>query len=156
MKNEQVINRRIPSVLLLFWALYLSLVLVSNTADALKALGILSSDAVFVSGNFDLIQKVVSIYHSPGWLAGLLYAGVLGWQTAGSILLWQAFVADMRQKPGHKTAAVRALTALIGLWAAFLLSDEFFLAYEMPGLSNTHFNLLIASIATAIAVRMDN
>ncbi|MFC5410989.1 hypothetical protein ACFPMF_16840 [Larkinella bovis] len=154
MKTERLTGWRIPLVLLFFWAMYLSLVLLSNTADALKALGILPPDAVFVSGNFGLIQKVVSIYHSPGWLAGLLYAGVLIWQTVGSLWLWQAFAATIRKTPNHLTVTYNALTMLIGLWAAFILADEFFLAYELPGLSATHFSLLIASVATAIAVRI--
>lgn len=152
--HSSISGKNISSILLLFWALYLSLVLLSNTVDALKALGVLPPDAVFVSGNFGLIEKVVSIYQSPGWLAGFLYAGVLVWQTVGSVLLWKAYVATVRNTPNQQAVAYRALTTLIGLWAAFIIADEFFLAYEMPGLSATHFNLLIASIATALTFRM--
>ncbi|GAB3905231.1 hypothetical protein GCM10028803_35800 [Larkinella knui] len=152
-KNHQLAGQRIQAVLLLFWALYFSMVLCSNSTDALKALGLLPSGWTFVSGNFELVRTVVGIYHSPTWLAGLFFAGVLVWQGVGAVLLWQAFVAILRQTPAQQAAAYRALTVTTGLWAAFILSDEFFLAFETPGLESTHFSLLIAEIATFIAIK---
>jgi hypothetical protein len=143
-------GKTIQAVLLLFWALYFSLVLCSNSTDALKALGMLPADWVFASGNYAMVQKVVGIYHSPGWLAGLFYTGVLVWQAVGSVLLWRAFAATVRQTQHGQMAAYQALTVTIGLWAAFILADEFFLAYEMSGLSSTHFSLLIAEIGTLL------
>ena len=153
MKNEHATGPRIQAVLLLFWALYFSIVLSSNSTDALKALGLVPSGWIFVSGNFEMVQTVVGIYHSPPWLAGLFFAGVLAWQGWGAVLLWKAFAATIRQTQNHTAVATQALTVTIGLWAAFILADEFFLAYEMAGLASTHFSLLIASIATLIAFK---
>ncbi|WP_421827401.1 hypothetical protein [Larkinella sp.] len=151
--NNPHSGKTIQAVLLLFWALYFSLVLGSNSTDALKALGLLPTDWVFASGNYALVQKVVGIYHSPVWLAGLFYTGVLVWQAVGAVLLWSAFAATVRQTSQYQTTAYRALTVTIGLWAAFILADEFFLAYEMSGLSATHFSLLIAEIGTLLVFR---
>jgi hypothetical protein len=155
MKNEQVMSRRIQPVLLLFWALYFSIVLCSNTSDALKALGWLPSSWIFVSGNFEMVRTVVAIYHPPSWLVGIFFAGVIAWQGIGAVLLWKAFVAAIQQKQHYKIAAYQALTVTISLWAAFLLSDELFLAYEIPGLDATHFNLLIAEIATFLVFKSE-
>ncbi|RCR65816.1 hypothetical protein [Larkinella punicea] len=151
--NSPHSGKTIQAVLLLFWALYFSLVLCSNSTDALKALGLLPANWVFASGNFALVQKVVGIYHSPVWLAGLFYTGVLVWQAVGAVLLWSAFAATVQQTSQYQATAYRALTVTISLWAAFILADEFFLAYEMSGLSATHFSLLIAEIGTLLVFR---
>lgn len=151
--NSPQSGKTIQAVLLLFWALYFSFVLCSNSTDALKALGLLPANWVFASGNYALVQKVVGIYHSPVWLAGLFYTGVLVWQAVGAVLLWSAFAATVRQTQDYPLAAYRALTVTIGLWAAFILADEFFLAYDMSGLSATHFSLLIAEIGTLLVFR---
>ncbi|MGA0560343.1 hypothetical protein ACO2Q8_27010 [Larkinella sp. VNQ87] len=147
-------GQRILAILLLFWSLYVSLVFLSNTADALRALNWLPANWIFVSGNYALVRQVISIYSTSVWLSGLFYGGVLIWQSVGSILLWRAFAATLRQTPNRQAATERALTVLIGLWAAFIVADEFFLAYELPGLSSTHFSLLLTSLATLIAFRI--
>ncbi|KAA9349961.1 hypothetical protein [Larkinella humicola] len=153
--NSPHSGKTIQAVLLLFWALYFSLVLGSNSTDALKALGLLPTDWVFASGNYAMVRTVVGIYHPPVWVAGLFYTGVLVWQAVGAVLLWRAFAATVRQTQHYPQAAYQALTVTIGLWAAFILADEFFLAYEMSGLSATHFSLLIAEIGTLLVFRKE-
>ncbi|GAB3916347.1 hypothetical protein [Larkinella terrae] len=156
MDKESLPGRRIQAVLLFFWAGYFSIVLCSNTGDALKVLGWLPANWIFVSGNYEMVRSVVGIYHPPSWLAGIFFAGVIGWQAIGAVLLWRAFGTVVQQTPGQKAAVYRALTVTIALWAAFLLSDEIFLAYEIPSLDATHFNLLVAEIGTFLICRKDS
>ncbi|GAB2592855.1 hypothetical protein [Spirosoma areae] len=150
----QTINRQIRSGLILFWALYFSIVLLSNSADALKALGLLPSNWPFASGNFGLIQQVIGVYGLPVFVAGLLFAGVIVWQGFGMMVFWKAFIGTIRQTPNEKVLVHQALGITIGLWAAFILADEFFLAYTLGGLSATHFSLLLAELATFILIRL--
>lgn len=147
------INHQLQAGLLLFWALYFTIIWLSNSADALKALGLLSGNWPFASGNYTLIVRVMAIYQSPEWLAALFFAGVILWEGIGAIGLWRAFRATIQQSALAHQQAIQALAISLGLWAGFILADEVFLAYLLGGLSGTHFNLFLAGLATLILVR---
>jgi len=149
----QTIDNRIRAGLVLFWALYFSIVWLSNTTDALKAMSILPSDWAFVSGNYTLIVRVLAVYQSPVWLSVLLFGGVILWEGIGAILFWKAFRASVRQTLTQKIAMHQAFGFTIGLWASFILADEIFLAYMLGGIAATHYNLLLAELATFILIR---
>ncbi|MBN8825161.1 MULTISPECIES: hypothetical protein [unclassified Spirosoma] len=149
----QAIDKRIRAGLILFWALYFSIVWSSNTADALKTLSILPTNWTFVSGNYTLIVRVLAIYQSPTWLARLFFGGVILWEALGAIYFWKAFGAVNRQTLTQTASIHRAFGVTIGLWAAFILADEVFLAYMLGGLSTTHYLLLLSELASFILVR---
>lgn len=149
----KTVNKRIRAGLLLFWGLYFTIVLVSNSADALNALSLLPSGWRFVSGNYGLIQKVVAMYEPPVWLAGFMFAGVILWEATGAILFWKAFRVTLRQNPKQSVTAQAAFGITIGLWAAFILADEVFLTYLLGGIASTHYSLLIAELASFILFR---
>ncbi|GAB3698829.1 hypothetical protein GCM10027592_24280 [Spirosoma flavus] len=148
----QAITNRIRAGLLIFWALYFSIVLLSNCADALKNLAVLPADWTFASGNYGLIVKVLAVYQSPIWLAVGLFAGVILWEALGAFLFWKAFLKTLEQQPSHKTAIHQAFGITLGLWGAFVLSDELFLAYLVGDITTTHFNLLVAELASFILI----
>ena len=150
----KIIDKRIRAGLLLFWALYFSIVFVSNSADALGTLSMLPLNWHFVSGNYGLIQKVVSMYEPPAWLAGFMFAGVIVWEAVGAVLFWKAFLITLRQNQKQSVTMHAAFGITIGLWASFILADEVFLTYLLGGLSSTHFSLLIAELATFILIRL--
>lgn len=152
--THQTIDRRIRAGLLLFWALYFSIIWLSNSTDALKALTLLPADFRFVSGNYSLVSKVVGIYRATAGLAGLFFAGVILWEGIGAVLFWRAFVSTLRQSGRNRVLAYQAFGVTIGLWATFIFTDEVFLAYEFPGLSSTFFNLLIAELGSFILLRL--
>ncbi|WP_020599297.1 hypothetical protein [Spirosoma panaciterrae] len=149
----QTIDKRIRAGLMLFWALYFSIVWMSNTADALKTLSILPANWPFVSGNYTLIVRVLAIYQSPAWLSGLFFAGVILWEGIGAIYFWKAFRAVTRQTLTQTASIHQAFGITIGLWAAFILADEVFLAYLLGGLATTHYLLLLSELASFILIR---
>ncbi|MVM32550.1 hypothetical protein GO755_21095 [Spirosoma sp. HMF4905] len=150
----KTVDKRIRAGLLLFWALYFSIVFASNSADALNALSLLPSNWHFVSGNYGLIQKVVSMYEPPVWLSGFMFAGVILWEAVGAVLFWKAFGVTLRQNQKQSVMVHAAFGITIGLWAAFILADEIFLTYLLGGLASTHYNLLLAELATFILIRL--
>lgn len=154
--THHLIDRRIWAGLLLFWALYFSIICLSNTTDALKALSMLPPDFRFVSGNYNMVSKVVGIYGPTAGLAGLFFAGVILWEGLGAFLFWKALVANARQADNSRESTYLAFGVTIGLWATFIVSDEVFLAYEFPGLSSTFFNLLIAELGSFILIRLSD
>ncbi|WP_375446548.1 hypothetical protein [uncultured Fibrella sp.] len=152
--THQTIDRRLRAGLLLFWALYFSIVCLSNTTDALKALTLLPSDFRFVSGNYSMVSKVVGIYGPTAGLAGVFFAGVILWEGIGAFFFWKALLATVRKAGNSRALSYQAFGLTIGLWAAFIVSDEVFLAYEFPGLSSTFFSLLIAELGSFILIRL--
>ncbi|ARK11121.1 hypothetical protein A6C57_12745 [Fibrella sp. ES10-3-2-2] len=152
--THQLIDQRIKAGILLFWALYFSIICVSNSTDALKTLGLLPPDFRFVSGNYNLVSKVVGIYDVTAGLAGLFFAGVILWEGIGAFLFWKALIGTVRQPSLSQSATYLALGVTLGLWAMFIVIDEVFLAYEYPGLSATFFSLLLSELGTLILFRL--
>src|SRR5215207_3909576 len=82
--------------LLAFWAIWLSIVVLTNLLDALKALGALPAGWSFASGNWELMLKTTAIHGTPTWLTALLYLGVIAWEASAAALFWQAFARAAR------------------------------------------------------------
>lgn len=146
--------RQIKRGLLLFWTVYFLLVLATNLADGLKSLRILPAGWVFASGNFGLMIKVTRIYNIPHWFVGLLFLGVCLWETAAVYCFWRAF-RDFRGVTREGMSVVyRAFAASLGLWAAFVIADEFLIVYEQGGLEGAHLLLFITHLVTLMAIRL--
>jgi hypothetical protein len=139
-------ERKAKLVLLLFWAAWLSIVLATNTCDALKALGVLNDSWTFASGNFEFLRSVTAKHGTPDAVNILLFAGVIAWEALAMVLHWRA---ALRFRAGDPSRIVPAFTVSIGLWGAFILADEIFISYDVEA---THFRLLIAGVVSLMAV----
>ncbi len=136
--------------LLLFWGSYFTIVLASNVTDGLKAMAVVPETVRFVSGNYALVERVTSIYAVPAAAVALLYIGVLLWQAAVAGLFWRAFAAWRGGGVPDVNLANAAFAGGLGLWAAFILVDELFIAYEIAGLEATHVALLSAQLLSLL------
>jgi hypothetical protein len=127
---------------LLFWALWFTLALLANLCDFLKQLGILCDHWKFASGNFSLMKKTTDVYHLAENVVRLLFILVMIWEALAALLMTTALFSYS----GAMTSTVYAAFGVsLGLWAAFLLVDELFVAYPMEA---THFQLFIAQLLT--------
>src|SRR5207244_4807653 len=72
--------------LLLFWAVWLSLVLLSNVLDGAKALGLLGASWTFASGNYAFLCQTTARHATPEWVNGVLFAGAIGWEARAAVL----------------------------------------------------------------------
>jgi hypothetical protein len=133
--------------LLFFWAAWLTVVTLTNALDGMKALGLLAEAWPFASGNYRFLAKTTARYGSPGWLNGVLFAGVVAWEAVAAALFWRA---AWRLRRGRGAARV-AFAAGLGLWAAFLLADEVLIAYPVEA---THLRLLTAQLVTLLVVEL--
>lgn len=128
---------RLRSLVLLFWALWLSVVTASNVTNALRVARVLPQGFAFASSNFELVETTTAIYHTPRPVVWLLFAGVVCWEAAAAALFWRAFAAVRRQpapEPGALSGALAsAFAAGIGLFAAFMVADELLIAYPLQG-----------------------
>lgn len=147
MRDDRNYTALLQAGLVLFWASYFSIVVITNVFDGLKGLGVLAPEWKFASGNWQLMVSVTKLYGTPTGVTALLFVGVVAWEVLGAALLWQSLAA--RDTPGFSAAATRGFTIIIALSAAFLLADEIFLAYSVAG---THIHLLIAQIVSWMVV----
>jgi hypothetical protein len=140
---------RLKRCLLGFWALWLSIVFLTNVLDGAKALGVLPPSWQFASGNWLFLMETTARYATPAWLNALLFAGVIGWEGLAAVLFWRALRAYRREASQRRIYA--AFTAGLTLWSAFILADEVFIAYAVEA---THLRLFIAQLATLLAIQL--
>ena len=143
--------RFLKQALLAFWAAWLTVVLATNVLDAAKALGLLGEGWAFASGNYRFLAETTSRYGTPAWLNGLLFVGVIVWESAAALLFWLACWRYRGQAEAGRRVLYAAFTASLLLWGAFLIADEVFIAYAVAG---THLRLLTAQLVTLLAVEL--
>jgi hypothetical protein len=138
-------------LLLIGWAVWLSVVFATNLLDAGKALGLLPPNWAFASGNYQFLAETTARYGTPAWLNGVLFAGVIAWEGTAALLFWLA-CARFRGtgKPGGRVLYVAFIPSL-SLWAAFLVADEVFIAYAVEA---THLRLFTAQLATLLVIAL--
>ena len=137
--------------LLLFWALYFSIVFITNWFDALKAAGVLGDGWKVASGNWASIREATAIYDTPGWLRAILFAGVLVLELLAAALFWRAFL--LARRSGLFAGPIIDAPIIVGstLFAGFVLADEIFVTYSVEA---THFRILIALIVSLLALQL--
>jgi hypothetical protein len=137
--------------ILLFWALWLSVAWLANMCDGLKACRLLGARWKFASGNYALMVETTQKYHAPLWLIALLFLGVILWQGCSALLFWSACIGFQGvHQPGEHTLYAAFLVSL-ALWAAFLIADEIFLAYESEA---THMRVFVAQVMSLLALAL--
>ena len=141
--------------ILLFWALWLSVVSASNVVDALQASEVIDPGWRFASGNFSLVAESLSIYALPSAAPGVLFALVLLLEIAASALFWRAALAPDPLAAPSQDKIFAPFWVAIGLFCAFLVFDELLLVYRrFPSLAPTHFAVLSALLLSAILIRV--
>lgn len=136
--------------LLLSWAVWLSVVFLSNLADAGREAGLLGDSWAFASGNLKAIKETTARYGTPDLVNAVLFAGVIVWEGVATSLFWWAFWTFRGKKSGRKILYLAFTTSLL-LWAAFFVSDEIFIAYVVEA---THLRLFIAYLVTLLAIEL--
>ncbi len=98
-----------------------------------------------------MIRKTVDIYHTPSWLARLLFVGVRAWQGLALALFWIAFPLLASSGLAARPQVDAAFAALLALFGAFMVADEIFRAYESQA---GHMQIFIAQVVTLLAVHL--
>jgi hypothetical protein len=133
--------------LILFWALWISLVVLHNIFDALKELRVLPESWRFVSTNFQGIYDLIGGERTPRWVASLLYVVVIAWEGFTAYLFWVALLAS--RGAINQSIVITAFTASLTLWAVFMLADEAFGDYELGA---AHLRFFIAQLVTLMFI----
>lgn len=144
-------GRLLNAGLLLGWAMWLSVVTITNITDALKALDVLSEDVGFASGNWSYLEGTTAIHDTPGWINAILFGGVIGWELIGSVLFWRAWGEYRRGASRTSEPVMAAFIVSAALWVAFTIADEIFFAFDAE---NTHRLILVALLASLVTMHV--
>ena len=137
--------------LLLFWCLWITIVVMMNVGDALVAMGLFPDDWKLASGNYHAMVTVTSVYGTPHWLDGLLFAGVILWESVCMVFFWRAFGRYRSGTAGHWRTIYLAFTGLLALFAGFILADEVAHKY---GIEGDHRGIAILLLASLLALQL--
>ena len=137
-------------MLRLFWALWFSVVFLSNLADAGKGLGLLNESWAFASGNLNSIRETTGRYGTPDLANWVLFAGVIVWEGIAVLLFWRAGWSFRGRDSGRRILYSAFTTSLL-LWGGLLIADEVFVAYPLEG---PHLRLFVAHLVTLLAVEL--
>jgi hypothetical protein len=136
-------------LLLLFWAMYFTMVALTNFVDILDEFGVLHW--VFLnSGNFDYLVSVVKVYEVGPDLTKAMLVGAWLIEVTGGILFWRALLSYGRS-PGGRLKGLTALCWGVFVWTSFVFMTEFFVAYTAEAPFR---ELLMIMIACGIAVAL--
>ncbi|MBI4382295.1 MAG: hypothetical protein HY574_14040 [candidate division NC10 bacterium] len=140
--------------LMLFWALWLSIVFMSNIADGLKALKVLPDTWPFASGNYLFMVKVTNIYNTPESMVAILFSGVVIWEGLGALLFWRSFREFNGVNGSGLTTVYTAFGVSLALWAAFVIADEIFVAYKTANVEGTHMSVFASQLISLLVLRL--
>ena len=120
----------IKRISLLFWAAWLSVIVTTNVLNGLEVLGVLPQSLKFVSGNWQWINQVMDPLGVPRGLQAVLFVSVIGWEALAARLYWCSVVMYHGRPLTQEKATICACGVNLGLWAAFQVLDEVFMAYK--------------------------
>jgi hypothetical protein len=143
--NHAILLKRL---LLLVWAVWFSIVVLTNLTDAGKGLGLLDESWTFASGNWKILRETTARYKTPDVVNAVLFAGVILWEAVAAVLFWWSAWSYRGRNSARKAVYLAFMTALL-LWGAFLVADEVFISYR---LASAHLPLFISHLVTLLAV----
>jgi hypothetical protein len=136
--------------LVLFSAIWLTLITLTNVTDAMRHLGLLAENISWASYNYSMVEETLGKQGIPSFVAVILFAIVIAWEGLASALLWRAWQVMRRGGDGLSAEVTQAFVVSLALWAAFLIMTEAMVSYETAA---THKTTLIAQLATLLVLR---
>ena len=114
-----------------FWALWSTLVALTDVVNFLQAIAWVPNDWVFTSNNFSLVEKSLSIFGLQNTaLPIVLFFFIVALACFIAVLFWQALFAYRFDKNSFLQKSYIAFLASFALEAIFILADEIFIQYD--------------------------
>ncbi len=140
----------IKKALVFFWAIWFTVVFLSNLANLLRVFAILPKTFMFYSGNFAMVTKVISIYHLPHSFAVTLFILVILLEACIMLSLWFAAFSYLCNMKYIQRVNMAFLISMF-LWMLFLITDEIFIAYRFEA---AHFKFFVAQLVTLLVIHL--
>lgn len=149
--------KNIGRILLLFWALWLSIVAATNVLDSLLAFGMLPASFKFASGNWGWINQVMDPREIPRTVQAALFACAIAWETIAAAFFWRAAFRYRGTKLATESQTLLACGVNLTLWAAFQVLDEVVMAYQPEAVHRVIFlNQLVTLVVLEMIGRSDD
>lgn len=142
--------RILGALLLIGWAIYLTVVVASNATDLLASFGWIHTS--FRSRNVSFIMTTTQIYFRSQTVDQILLGCVLVWEAGAAALLWYGALDWYRSASARVAAAEGGLIVIALLWMAFAIATELFVAYERGVNESTYWVLMIGNLATILVL----
>jgi hypothetical protein len=93
------------------------------------------------------------VYSTPTPLTWVMYISAIIWEIVAVYLLWTALGSF---DPSNLRLVNLAFMVNLALWAAFVIMDELFLAFLVPGFNimETHRSLFTANLVSLMAIHL--
>lgn len=137
--------------IIVFWAAWISIVVIANVVDALRVAGILPADTRLASGNYTAIVHESDRLSVPHTLDFIIFLIIILWEALAAVLLWRAAVYEVAGSHLRMGAADTGLSALLILFAGFILADEVFHAFKTE---TDHRSIVILLLVSLIALHV--
>ena len=133
----------VQKIVLIFWSCYFSIVTLTNILDGLRAMGVLSKDWKFASGNFEMIMQTTANLGVSAGMNAFLFCGVIILELIASVLFWKSVTntSDGNIYSAHSAGLI--------LFAGFIMADEIFFAYAVEA---THMRIFFGLLASLIVI----
>ncbi len=141
-------RRGLVFVLIGFWALWFTVVFLTNLFDGLVHLGVLADGWAFRSGNYEFLAGVMGVYALPAGAVGAVFAVGVFWEALVAGLMWWTALGYARGT-ARKRRLFLAFIPAVSFFGAFMMLTEVFIAYE---LASTQVRLFIATLLSAVVV----
>jgi hypothetical protein len=148
--GDPIQRRTLGGLLVAGWAIYLTVVVVSNGTDLLESFGWIHT--AFHSGNLAFIQTATRVYFHSRPIDQVLLGGVLVWEVSAAALLWYGAIAWGGKVWRTVGAAEAGLIVIALLWVAFAIATEIFVAYDRGVNESAYWVLAIANLVTLVVV----
>jgi predicted small integral membrane protein len=148
--REKGFNLVIKVLVQIAWSAWISVVVITNTLNALRTAGFLPQ-WVSSSGNFQLILSATAVYHTPAAIDWVLFLGVIVCEAVFALLFWRSAVALWKKGSRNNLSVQMAYVFALPLWLVFLFFDEVFLNYPIEG---THLHIFIGLLVTFLLIQL--
>ncbi|MEX3008429.1 hypothetical protein [Hoeflea sp. TYP-13] len=117
-------------LLVVFWALWWLTTFLTDFIGALKATGFVAAPWFKVT-NYPFLVSAIAPYDPPGWMAPLLYAGIILWSFTSTVLFIAAASTPLQPRHIWTRRVNAAFMVSLGLWLAFFLADQIVLKFDL-------------------------
>ena len=132
--NQSKLNKLLyvfSQMIILFWALWISVVSITDLCDFMVHLHLLPNTFPAVSGNINLVFGFLSRYDLDSiQIAYTVYTLIILSALTITLAYWRAFIASFTNKNHYVCRSVMAFLLNAGMVSFFLVIDEIFIQYE--------------------------
>ena len=127
--------------IILMWALWISIVFLTDLFNLLVVFGILPDNFPASSHNLDWIRSFLKVYGMDNDVLCISIFSIINiWAAIITLFYWRAFMSYFTNKNYYICRVMQAFILNMSLFLCFLIGDEAFIQYKA---GHSHINMLI-------------